>query len=398
MLSFLTFNDAINHLCDAGFGISQDKEHAILKRACRAAYRDLMDRHRWRYGHIEYGITLAAPYETGTLAYDHTGGVYERQVTLSSGTLPDEAESYKLLVSNEVYPVDEVHSSTAFTLDSSMNPGADIAAGTSYTLYRDTYPLPDDFLKIDEVLNNGNQWLNWYVEPGQYLTFERQRRGLSSNPFRWTVMQDAERPGGFCLRVAGYPREAANLVFIYQRAFQEPVLSGLESYSYSTSNSILVALQEGSPQITGTGTAFNQRMVNSIIRVGVDGTNLPTDDAGVYPFAQSLRIKSVESTTGMTAYTDATETVSERKFVISDLLDMHRTMFNAFLRGCEWQHAVIAGKEQKIAGPAERLYDQAVRLAMQQDNKVTVPSVAGTAGAFLGPLESLVAYGTVEHN
>lgn len=397
-LSFLTFNDAIAHLRDANFGISQDAELAILKRAARGAYRDLIDSHRWRYGLIEYGQRLVASYETGTVAYDHTGGAFERMVSLTSGTWPTEAQHYKLFVGTGVYPVQERKSATVLTLDPTINPGEDIAAGTSYTLYRDTYPLPDDFLKSDEILSQSSPWFNWYIDPREYLSLETTRHWITSRPFRWTIMQDATRPGGWCLRVVGHPTSATNLVFQYQRAFKEPVLSGHESFSYSTAATITVALAQNGYTVTGTGTAFNQKMVNSVLRVSEDGSHLPTDNGGAYPFAQELLIRSVESATSLTTWQAASGTVTGRKFVISDPLDMDRTMFNAYLRGCEWQSAVIMGKNVGENARTVREYQTAVRLAMQQDNKVTVPSVAGVSGGFVGPLSWLLAFGGVTHN
>ena len=397
-LSILTFNDAIAHLRDTSLGISQDGELAILKRAARAAYRDLMDVHRWKYGWIEYGVRIVADYETGTLNYDHTGGAYERMVSLASGTWPTEAAKYKLFVGTGIYPVDERKSASVITLDATMNPGEDIAAGTSYTLYRDTYPLPDDFLKIDEVLSATSPWFNYYIQPAEYLRIERTIRGVSAKPFRWTVMQDADRPGGWCIRVVGHPTDAANLVFLYQRAFKEPVLSGHESFSYSTTSAITVATAASSYTVTGTGTAFNQKMVGSVLRVSEDGTNLPTDNGGAYPFSQELYIKSVESATSLTLLTPATQTNVGRKFVISDALDMDRTMFNAYLRACEWQAAVVMGKNVGENAKTNRDYLAAVRLAMQQDNKVPIMKVAGGPEGFVGPLSWLLAFGGVTHN
>lgn len=395
-ISFLTFNDAINHLRDAQFGIAQDRELAILKRAARGAYRDLIDSHRWRYGLVEYGRRLVAPYSTGTITYDHTGGVYERMVTLASGTWPDEAAHYKLLIGSEVYVVDERKTPSILTLDATLNPGLDVAAGTAYTLYRDSYPLPDDFLKLDDVLNNGNAWFNSYVEPNEYLALERQRRYITSTPFCWTIMSDPQRPGGWSLRVCGYPQTAANLVFMYQRGFKEPVLSGLETNSHSSTSAILASVRIDSKTITGTGTTFSEKMVNAVIRIGEDATNLPTDNNGLYPFAQELRIRSVETATSMTAYTPATASANGRKFVVSDLLDLDRTMLEAYLRGAEWKLAVISGKNIGENGRTNKDYYSALRLAMQQDNKLLIPSVAGGPGGGMNPIDWTMAYGTVE--
>jgi hypothetical protein len=104
--------------------------------------------HDWSFLMPITTLSINAPYTTGTIAYDHTGGSSERLVTLSGGTWPTWAESGMIEISGSDYPVESRLSDTLFTLDSSDNPGSDVAASTSYNLHQDDYDLPDDFGRV----------------------------------------------------------------------------------------------------------------------------------------------------------------------------------------------------------------------------------------------------------
>jgi hypothetical protein len=106
-------------------------------------------RHRWSFLRAEYTIATVAPYSTGTVAYDHTGGANERQLTLSSGTWPSWAASGVVIIDDTWYEVDTRVSNSIVTLDATNNPGADISAGETYRLVQVEYDLPTNFGGMD---------------------------------------------------------------------------------------------------------------------------------------------------------------------------------------------------------------------------------------------------------
>jgi len=75
-------------------------------------------------------------YTTGTIEYDHTGSANEFEVTLSGvgAEWPAWAATGVITILGVEYTVDARISTTILTLDSSSNPGADVAASTAYSL------------------------------------------------------------------------------------------------------------------------------------------------------------------------------------------------------------------------------------------------------------------------
>ena len=79
-----TYQDALEHLEAHTLGGVMDSERRDFRSAFLGAYSDLASRYDWLYYHTEHEIRLEATYSTGTIAYDHTGGSNEREVTLST--------------------------------------------------------------------------------------------------------------------------------------------------------------------------------------------------------------------------------------------------------------------------------------------------------------------------
>ena len=119
--------------------------------------------HDWSFLKPVTTMSLNAPYTTGTIAYDHTGGTHERQVTLSGGTWPAWAAEAKIEISGTDYPVESRVSDSILILDSSDNPAADVAASTTYNLHQDDYDLPDDFGRIIGPITFAQADNAWYV-------------------------------------------------------------------------------------------------------------------------------------------------------------------------------------------------------------------------------------------
>lgn len=371
----VTLHDVIEQLVEGRFGLASDKEYAVVKRAARASYRDLIVRGFWRYMLREWQIAMNAPYDTGTIVYDHADGASERLVTLSDGTWPDWAQYGRLKIGNSVYVVERRISGTALTLHNVLNPGDDIASTGDWVLYRNTYPLPDGFVRIQDM-HQENYWMHCYIEPDKWMEVERERN-YSGKPFHWTVMHDDERDGAFAVRTMGYPDQAENLYFFYQHRGREPVLSGFETATTAGT----LTLNSGSTSVTGSGTSFDSRMVGSYLRVGDSGTEVPTSQDGLTPFLEEHKIKSVESATALTLYTEPSQTLSAKKFHISDYFDLEPGMINALYRGAEWQLSLIM-RDLKSAEKQEEVYLRSVRLATEADYRAHLRHESGSKMGF----------------
>jgi hypothetical protein len=96
--------------------------------------------HEWTFLQPVTTLTTVAPYSTGTISI--TTGT----VTLASGIWPSWAASGELNVSGSTYTVATRGGDTTLTLDNTL---VTVASGTSYSLTRSTYTLPDDFGGIE---------------------------------------------------------------------------------------------------------------------------------------------------------------------------------------------------------------------------------------------------------
>lgn len=366
-----TFHDLLLHLQDTEFGIGQDAQQTILKRATRMAYRDVLAKHRWEYFLKPYHFFFNGSYATGTCVYDHTGGSSERLVTLSDGTVPTWAEFGVWRYDDENYDIDKRLSDTTFTLKEGSNPGADVASTSEWKMYRDTYPMPDDFQSFSTLREHGNYFSQSYVTPDQWMQY--QAGGWSTAPpFCWTIMANPERggKGKYVMRVIGQPSSSNRATIMYRRLATEPVLAGIETNSTAGT----IAVTAGSRTVTGTSTAFSSNMAGAVLR-WLDATYAPTGNDGLHPFAEEHIIESVASTTSLTLETDVVTTASGVKYVVSDLLDADQAMTNVLYSAAEYYLATLQ-KDQGVAKAKSLQYRDALLQAMAMHNHNSAVSTA----------------------
>lgn len=353
-----SYHDIVDHLLDHFGGLEDGRNLKMTKRATLSAYRQLPTLYNWSYYYKRGRVSTVAAYSAGTIAYDHTGGTYERQVTLTSGTWPSWAARGIVQVDNVNYDVYERKSDTVITLSES-NPGADLAASTKYTLSRDAYPLPFDFQSADQLRNVNKNW-TWpsYVSPGEWLEAHKTLEA-SNDPRIHTVMADPDYYGTMSVFFYPPPSDAANYDFIYQR---DPLPLQVESY---TDGTITVPLQ--SSTVTGTGTAFTSSMKGSVIRFGTT-SDLPTGIEGLKPYQEQRTIVSVDSSTQVTLDAVVSNGHTDVKYRISDVVDIEDgAMYEAFICLCESRLATLMKDDDAQAKHA--MFNMNLRLAMQADNR-----------------------------
>lgn len=325
-----TFQDAVEHVLDARMG--SDAAEANRRRARRCvdeALRQLYNYRNWSYYYRRVQIITTAQQMTGSIAYDHTGGAAERLVTLTDATWPSDAEFYELMVSGVRYEIDKRLTSTTLTLTERANPGSDLAAGTSYTLQRDVYPLPDDFGsmgRLIDVATGGLVLCELTTDEWMSLTRIVRTAGV---PYAYAFTRHPKYAGGRALALAPTPTAARTYDAIY-RARPLPLRTEKEDTG-------TVSIAAGSATVTGSGTAFSQAHVGAVIRVATDGTDLPTSPLGnledlLNAYAFQGVIRSVESATAATLEQAADATVADGSFVISSRIDVEvGSMYTALL-------------------------------------------------------------------
>lgn len=365
-----TFRDFMEQLWDSELSATSS-HRPTLKRAVREAYRQLLSQYNWRYFYAEHYINLEGSYQTGTVVYTHTGGAHERVATLTGGTWPSWAASGRMSFNNAIYEVDTREDDDEITLDDVLNPGADVAS-TSYVLYQNTYPLPDDFRRMDQLISTNDWFGKRYIEPEEWMGYERFIGNLGE-PFYWTIMGSNEpgRQGLMDMRLAGYPASDTPVSFIYRRAPQPPNLSGYETKATAGT----VECTADDPTITGTNTTFDASMVGEVIRID-SGTTTPTSHDGTNPPAEEHVIKSVTNATTLVMETDATQSLAAgRAYVVSSLMDIRDTMINALSECARWKLA-SGGTNIKVAELKRMDYERELLLAQGQDNSILMQRAA----------------------
>jgi len=164
-----TFRDALDHVQDYLRGNPSAYSQRLARQAVLSAMREMGHNHQWSYYYQVGRTNVDAPLSTGTVEYTHTGGEYERVMNLTPGedgeTFPTWATFGHMDIGGVIYTVSEWRSITQLQLSIHSNPGDDLAAGTSFILFRDSYTLPIDFVACDRIYSeNQGTWME-YVKP-----------------------------------------------------------------------------------------------------------------------------------------------------------------------------------------------------------------------------------------
>lgn len=357
-VALTTWKDLIDHLVD-WLGANPGAEaHRDAKRASLAALRALASAHRWSYYFDRFRVATAAPYTTGTVVYDHTGGSYERVLTLTGGTWPAWAAQGTVVIADISYEVADRKSDTEVTLSVASNPGADVSS-TGFTLYRDTYPLPTNFQAMGLLMLPTHSTLLCYEHPAGWLEHQRVYRGTAL-PRTFTVRGDPNYMNTLALSLYPPPDAAYELDGLYQRRPRE---LRVDAYTAGT-----VTGTAGLATLTGSGTSWTSKLVGTVLRLSSDSRNLPTADWGAYPASEERVVTAVNSATSVTLDDVLDSSYAGVKYLCSDPVDVETaSMLTAMLRGCEAQIA----QSRRMADRAQAMadYNRELILAREADSR-----------------------------
>lgn len=365
----LTYRDTIDALKTHFGGHATMVGEGPLRQSIVLAYQTIAQAHRWQSLNRRHRLVLDAAYSTGTVDYDYTGGTYERQLTLASGTWPTWAASGWVLIDGETYRVDERKSATVLTLDSTFCPVADIAAGTTYSIFRRTYTLPATFLSMNQPIDSAGTWYG-YVDPDEFLQYHRVDPS-AGEPRVWTILPDEDNPGRSAVYVQPPPSTAEAIDFIGHFAPRALTISGYESAS-----SVGTVACSASTAVTGTTTAFPAGSAGGVIRFS-SNTTAPSGHWGANPYAEEALIRSRDSATALTLTAAVTGTYSGAKYVISDPIDLPASMHAAFLRRCELELAILLNMDG--IDRRSQIYERALYDAKVADSPVMGRRFVGMA-------------------
>lgn len=362
-MPYTTFADLIDHcLAYAGKGADRSSS-ADYRRAVLAAYQDLATISTWSYAWGLTRLTMSAAYSTGTIAYLHTGGANERQVTLTGGTWPSWAAYGYLVISNVPYEIDRRISNSIVTLTAISNPGADIAALTTYKIFRDTYQMPADFVSGDEVVINEIGTVMSYEHPRSWSSGRRIDTG-PGRPFLYTYTGDPDAPsqGRMVMRVWPSPDAAYAIDVLYKKRPREMVFDQVTDGSISVS--------AAGTTVTGVGTNFNANHVGSVIRFSPDVVSVPTGKWGNFPFAIERQVYSVASAISLELDSAADVAYSGVKYNISDPADIDPDVHSTLLFRLIEKHFRLVARMKALANEDGDL-QVALVSALETDSRFT---------------------------
>lgn len=338
-----TYRDALDSVMDAFDIDAGGRPYRNARRAVFEAYREFPYKTSWAYFDRIGALTTSASQSSSTITYDHTGGTYERQVTLASGTWPDWADFGTLYTNSNHYEVATRESDTVITLSANNNPGADLAAGTTYIIYRSVYPAPTDFRRADALVDLENHYWPDYLPPGEALVRSRGYR-TPSTPAWYTIRSAGEYYGGMSFEFIPPPNAARTYHYIYEAKPRE--LKILET------NTGTVTVSNGTTTATFSSAVLTDNHVGSVIRLSGSATaptgKVPDLNEVDNLYVDQRTIQSVTSSTVAVLDTAVTQGFASVAYSISDPLDMESgAMMNYFLRLCEEKYAYLAKENDR---------------------------------------------------
>jgi hypothetical protein len=312
-----------------------------------------------------------ASYSTGTIAFDYTGGASERMVTLTTGTWPSWAAFGRITISGTTYTVATRESDSVITLSPNSTPTADVASGTSYTIFRDTYEFPVDFKRLVRLMDVDNEQEMEIVTSGTSQVDSLSYFSSPGTPERAVIHGVAEYYGSMSLTFTPPPSEIREYDLLYVR---QPRQLNIEKYNTGT-----VTVSAGSTTVTGNTTSFPEDCVGSVIRFSSSATE-PTGVAGtsggtVNRYLAQRTITARGSATSLTIDAAASSgALSAVGYVISDPVDIeHHTMYGAIRALMLAEYCRLKGQMAEYRAQREEAMRE-FRLGKESDNFAPVAS------------------------
>lgn len=352
----LTYYDAVAAAMDFLGGNAASASQQDIRACIQAAYQELGTMHGWSFSARHGRVNSVAEHTTGTLTYDDTGGANERLVTFTDAIPSWAADTDKLLAlkvdgTNALHLVDTYLTNKTITLDSVLNPGADVDALTSFRLFALAYHLPHDFQMF-----NG-PWAEQHWQWGSRVEYSElmamHRYADSSGDMRyWCLRANPDLHNTMSLYIYPTADAVETIDFVYDRYPRQLRHTGHETAEQTGTISISGA------EVTSSDTTFAASMVGSLMRVG-NSSNVPTGLGGRYPFAEQQTISARASATALTL-SDSLTTAAGVKYCITDIIDLEYVAHEAF-HACVRKHLAVRRNMKNKADFAAEYQDALLR-------------------------------------
>jgi len=324
-----TYADAIEELIRFADARTENCSQQIVRGAIRTAYMEIPALCDWPTLTRPDRIHLRAPQTTGTVVYQHSGGAYERQLTLTGTTWPSWCVDAVVRFDGLVSHVEAKKSDTVITLDVRINPGEDVASA-SYSLFPQWYILPEDFRSFTGPVREDTGYTLSPISLTEMLRLYRSQYSTGKPQF-YAITEVPDLLGSLGLYLYPVKDESGTLDYIYSRRPRRLQHTGYDARDYAGT----IAVTAGSATVTGTSTAFADTMLGSILRIGSDSSNRPTSLEGEYPFVEERSVIAVASATSLTLDNNVSTSRSGVKYTVSSPIDLGVSLHNLFMRSCE---------------------------------------------------------------
>ncbi len=362
--------DIVEQLLDQWDETADARNKRLIRQAVLRAYRDLPNKTRWKYFDRRDTLLTSPAQSTGTIAYDHTGGANERQVTLTGSTWPADADFGRIIINDVHYNVSTRVSDTIITLEINNNPGADIAAGSTYQWYRSVYPLPVGFRKMGHIFDVQNEHEIALVTTDVHHAASIHFYDSPDTPWQAAIRNAGEYYNTMSLEFGPPPSSARYYDFVWEASPRDLLI---EKYSTGT-----VSITINTTTLTLSGGTFPTSCVGSVVRLGttaneptsVIGSPIPRGSGTNEPFVLQRTIVARNSGTEVVLDAVSPATHTAVKFTISDPLDIDiSAMFTALYRLAEYEFARYTRMEGLRQIEAD--FRQSLIEAMEADQRHT---------------------------
>lgn len=370
MRGWLTYQDCVEHVLHLAGEDRSERCQSFARMAVDGAIKQLSGDVNWNYYRRSRRLSVYAPYTTGTIEYTSS----TRTVDLTGGTWPSYAADGRILIADISYDIESRDSGSELTLSAHGAPGADIASGTSYTLYFADYDLDDNVLQVGGLTDLEGESQPIKVRPSEWSQYQTQLRTF--RPTHWTVMNSPNTTGTQAIRLYPAPDEARQYEYIAKIRPKTLRYERVAGGSIATSGAA----------VTGTNTAFTSGMVGSVIRISSD-TSTPGNRFADNPAAFERVITGYTSATAITLESSV-DTLSGVGYVISDPVDVNENgMDQAALTLAEMKFLERAGTRFSVYQDAQSYRSQLDVLKMAFLEQVAV--ARSSDSAYHEPIHSL---------
>lgn len=324
MIDRTTYADTVEHLLDWLGGNPSDQALRDARRSIQAAYREIPNCHTWTYLYTHGRVASIAP--VGSDAHDGIEYTHAtRTAVISTGVLPDWVEGALLSTNDAVYRIERRVDDTTFTLDATLNPGAD-AEFAAWQIARDLYLLPEDFIAADQATPDRSFCGLDYVHPRDWLS-RVKFTPAPNRPRYYTIVGHPLYPARMAVQFAPIPDAVYTFDHIYKR---RPRPLEIESLAGGTAT-----VASGSTSLSVSTPLFSQRHVGMWLRLSHNETS-PTSPHGANPARFATQIKTVTDASNVVLADPADAAYTGVAWNGSDPIDFEQgAMLTAFLRWAE---------------------------------------------------------------